>query len=72
MNSENIPSQYQVIKTFPPQGQLQQFRLASITKFTCASCEKEKTSKLIVVESGGWDRLWCNGCYGLQLSKSKT
>lgn len=67
-----VPSQFEVIKAFPPRFQLQQFRLASATDFSCARCETKKKSKLIAVEGGDWDKSLCNGCYGALLAKSGT
>jgi hypothetical protein len=58
-----------IMKTYPPKGNLQQFRLEQLHKFDCARCQETKRSKLVVVDNGDWSRLLCNGCYGHVLSK---
>jgi hypothetical protein len=63
---EPIPST--VIKTYPPRGPLQQFRLGERTAFRCFRCGDTKKSKLITVYSKDWSRRLCNGCYGRLLS----
>jgi hypothetical protein len=57
-----------VIKTYPPRGPLQQFRLEQIVPFTCARCGRDKKSKLQSLYRGDWSRPLCNGCYGRLLS----
>jgi hypothetical protein len=59
---------YEVIKTYPPRGPLQQYRLAAATSFYCFRCGRPKTSKLITTFERSWSCLLCNGCYGLLLS----
>ena len=54
----------QVVKTYPAQGEMQLFRLAAATEFTCSRCQSTKTAKLVAVVSGDWNRLLCNGSYG--------
>ncbi|KAH8752839.1 hypothetical protein F5883DRAFT_576163 [Diaporthe sp. PMI_573] len=66
--AEAIPSHVKIIKTFPPRGDWQQYRLATTTKFSCCGCQQPKTSKLVVTKEGKWSKLWCNGCYGLLVS----
>jgi hypothetical protein len=63
-----VPSQFNVIKTFPPRGEWQQYRLAACAKFSCNRCQKPKTSKHVTIKEGNWGQLWCNGCYGLLVS----
>jgi predicted RNA-binding Zn-ribbon protein involved in translation (DUF1610 family) len=58
-----------IVKTFPPKGTLQQFRLEKLHEFECSRCRALKKSKLVVVEDGDWTKLLCNGCYGNTLSK---
>jgi hypothetical protein len=62
-----LPAQ-QVIKAFPRRGPMQQYRLAEGRSFHCFRCSQAKTSKLVVVFAGDWNRLLCNGCYGRILS----
>ncbi len=59
---------YEVIKTYPQRGPLQQYRLAASTSFLCFRCGISKTSKLVSTVQVDWDRLLCNGCYGRLLS----
>jgi hypothetical protein len=59
---------YEVVKTYPQRGPLQQYRLATSTSFVCFRCGSAKTSKLVTTVQGEWDRLLCNGCYGRLLS----
>lgn len=59
---------YEVIKTYPQRGPLQQYRLAASTSFLCSRCGADKTSKLVSTVKADWDRLLCNGCYGRLLS----
>ncbi|KAI5920707.1 hypothetical protein F4810DRAFT_681711 [Camillea tinctor] len=66
-----IPSQFKVVKTLPPRGLWQQYRLESATEFSCDRCQKQKKAKLIAIKDGKWDSLCCNGCYGLLLSRGQ-
>jgi hypothetical protein len=59
---------YEVIKTYPQRGPLQQYRLATSTSFLCFRCGISKTSKLVTTVQTDWGRLLCNGCYGRLLS----
>lgn len=59
---------YEITKTYPQRGPLQQYRLAASTSFGCFRCGCEKTSKLVTVFRQDWNRLLCNGCYGRLLS----
>ena len=59
---------YEVVKTYPPRGPLQQYRLAASTSFLCSRCGTGKTSKLVTTVQADWVRLLCNGCYGYLLS----
>jgi hypothetical protein len=59
---------YEVVKTYPQRGPLQQYRLAASTSFLCFRCGTGKTSKLVSIVQADWDRLLCNGCYGRLLS----
>ncbi|KAI8962044.1 hypothetical protein F5Y11DRAFT_324088 [Daldinia sp. FL1419] len=67
-----VPPGFDIIKTYPARGTLQQYRLSASNKFTCSRCQKPKTAKLVAVNEGRWDQLWCNGCYGLFLSKGSS
>lgn len=53
-----------VVKTMPPRGPLQQYRVDQSVQFACHRCGQEKTSKLVTVLDGDGNRLVCNGCYG--------
>jgi hypothetical protein len=57
-----------VIKSYPARGPMQQYRLATAETFHCFRCGRSKTSKLVTVYGGKWERLLCNGCYGRLLS----
>jgi hypothetical protein len=59
---------YEVVKTYPQRGPLQQYRLATSTSFVCFRCGTDKTSKLVSIVQADWDRLLCNGYYGRHLS----
>lgn len=63
-----VPARYEVTKTYPQRGPLQQYRVASATSFPCFRCGRAKTSKLLTVFRGDWNSLLCNGCYGRLLS----
>ncbi|KAI0599947.1 hypothetical protein F4775DRAFT_548995 [Biscogniauxia sp. FL1348] len=63
-----VPSQFKVVKTYPPRGLWQQYRLDAATQFSCDRCQKDKKAKLIAVKEGNWDSPRCNGCYGMMLS----
>jgi hypothetical protein len=54
----------EIVKTMPPRGPLQQYRLTSAVPFTCHRCGGQKTSKLLTVVDDDQERLLCNGCYG--------
>jgi hypothetical protein len=58
-----------IIKTFPPQGDLQLVRHDALHVFVCTRCGDEKKSKLVASRIGEPDKPLCNGCYGLLLSK---
>lgn len=58
----------EIVKTFPPQKGLQQFRFAKVVTITCARCSQEKTSKLIAIIDNDWAKKICNSCYGILLS----
>ena len=64
----DAPARYEITKTYPPRGSLQQCRLTASTSFTCFRCGSVKTSKLVTVYDSSWERLLCNGCYGRLLS----
>jgi len=65
-----IPSS--IVKTYPPRGPLQQFRLAEGFAFRCFRCGQTKKSKLVTIYNGDWQRRVCNGCYGRLLSLYQT
>ncbi|GAA4384080.1 hypothetical protein GCM10023088_52010 [Actinomadura verrucosospora] len=64
----SAPFRFNVTKTYPARGPLQQYRVDTTTAFTCCRCGQVKKSKLITTTGGTWDRLLCNGCYGRLLS----
>jgi hypothetical protein len=68
MREPNRPFRFEVVKTYPQRGPLQQYRLAASTSFLCSRCGTSKTSKLVSIIEADWDRLLCNGCYGYLLS----
>ena len=59
---------YEVIKTYQQRGPVRQYRLAASISFGCFRCGLAKTSKLVTVFREDWNRLLCNGCYGLLIS----
>ncbi len=59
-----MPARYEIAKTYPSRGPMQQYRLASSCSFACFRCHQAKTSKLVTVANGSWSSLLCNGCYG--------
>lgn len=63
-----MPPLQPVVKTYPPRGSLQQFRLAAPTAFVCFRCQSAKKSRLWCLYRGDWERPLCNGCYGRLLS----
>ena len=62
--TQALPSKFDVIKDYKPQGELTLHRLSSSTSFTCGHCSKEKKAKLVATYRGRWDDLRYNGCYG--------
>ena len=68
MSDLGRPFRFEVVKTYPQRGPLQQYRLAASTSFLCSRCGTSKTSKLVSTIQVDWDRLLCNGCYGFLLS----
>lgn len=55
-------------KSYPSRGPLQQFRLRESLAFYCFRCGTTKKSRLVTVYNGDWDSKLCNGCYGRLLS----
>jgi hypothetical protein len=54
-----------ILKTMPPRGPFQQYRLHRSLPFMCSRCGSQKVSKLhTVIHGGEQDALLCNGCYG--------
>ena len=68
MRDPSRPFRFEVVKTYPQRGPLQQYRLTASTSFPCSRCGTSKTSKLVSTIQADWDRLLCNGCYGYLLS----
>jgi hypothetical protein len=62
------PVPFEIEKTYPPRGPLQQYRLTQSAAFTCFRCGESKKSKLITIYGDDWSRRLCNGCYGRLLS----
>ena len=60
-----------MIKNYEERGDYEQFRNEKIVNFKCMVCGAEKTSKLVVVYKGDWQKIICNGCYGKVLSNVK-
>ncbi|EPE28694.1 hypothetical protein GLAREA_09815 [Glarea lozoyensis ATCC 20868] len=63
------PSNFTVVKTYDPKGDLTLHRLSTATAFTCGRCNKEKKAKLVATNWKRWNDLRCNGCYGKVLSE---
>ena len=57
-----------IVSTFPPKGDVQQFRLEQPHEFVCSRCERTKKSKLVAIQCGDWNMKLCNGCYGYFLA----
>ena len=55
-------------KRYEEKGDYEQFRNEKTVQFKCLRCGREKTSKLVVVYKGDWQKILCNGCYGEILS----
>ena len=68
MHSTGDGPPYEVVRTYRRRGPMRQYRLAASTSFGCFRCGLAKTSKLVAVFREDWDRLLCNGCYGLLIS----
>ena len=68
MTGSSRPFRFEIVKTYPQRGPLQQYRLAASTSFLCSRCGSGKTSKLVSTVQADWSRLLCNGCYGYLLS----
>lgn len=62
----------QIIKEYPSRGRLCQFRFSKSVSYFCFHCGQNKTSKLIAIYDGDWDKMICNGCYGKLLSTYET
>ena len=45
-----MPAPSEIVKTFPKQGDMQQFRFAELHEFACERCGKTKKSKLFVLQ----------------------
>jgi hypothetical protein len=54
MGAQSKPTRYEVTKTYPTRGPLQQYRVATATSFACFRCGRTKTSKLVTVFRGDW------------------
>lgn len=59
---------YKIVKEYPSRGPLKQFRLEKANAFTCFRCGQVKKAKLHTTYNSDWNKLICNGCYGLLLS----
>jgi hypothetical protein len=62
------PFRFEIVKTYPRRGPLQQFRAGATTSFVCSRCTQAKSAKLIATIGGGRTDLICNACYGYLLS----
>ena len=49
--TQALPSKFDVIKNYKPQGELKLYRLSSSTSFTCGHCSKEKKAVIPVSKS---------------------
>ena len=68
MRDTGAGPRYEVIKTYRQRGPMRQYRLTASTSFGCFRCGLAKTSRLVTVFREDWNRLLCNGCYGLLVS----
>lgn len=68
-DQNTTPKPFEVVKRYDPRCGWTLNRLASSTGFLCHRCKKQKKAKLIAVQHNRWDKLCCNACYGLLLSK---
>ncbi|MGA3540991.1 hypothetical protein ACK8GE_17050 [Micromonosporaceae bacterium DT194] len=66
------PHDWQVSKTFPARGRLQQHRLRAPVQLTCRRCGAAKKTRLVAVIDGEWTQLLCNGCYGALLGSGEV
>jgi hypothetical protein len=63
-----MPPLQPVIKSYPPRGPLQQYRLTAPAAFVCFRCHHPKKSRLWSLYKSDWSHALCNGCYGRLLS----
>ena len=66
-----MPAPEKITKEFPKEGDLQLFRLEKLHELKCVRCQDTKKSKLVVVQGDDWNKLLCNGCYGLAMLKKE-
>ena len=64
----SAPFRFDIIKTYPRRGPLQQYRAAAATAFVCFRCRQAKAAKLIATSGDDHKGLLCNACYGHLLS----
>lgn len=57
-----------IVKKYPPVGNLQLVRYETNAPFECWRCRRTKISKLQAIVNLEVPRIICNGCYGLLLS----
>jgi hypothetical protein len=55
------PFRFEIVKSYPRQGPLQQYRVAAATAFTCMRCLQAKTPKLVATVNADGSQLMCNG-----------
>ncbi|EHK98543.1 hypothetical protein M7I_5629 [Glarea lozoyensis 74030] len=55
------PSNFTVVKTYDPKGDLTLHRLSTATAFTCGRCNKEKKAKLVATNWKRWNDLLTTG-----------
>src|SRR6266545_4368953 len=66
--TQATPFRFEIVKTYPRRGPLQQYRAAQSTAFVCSRCTQAKVSKLVATVRDDDGELLCNGCYGYLLS----
>lgn len=70
--SWNVPSQFDIIKGYPPAGDNRQYRLSKAATFTCYRCDQQTTSELVATQHGMWDRLLCAACYSSSVPDARV
>lgn len=67
-----MPDGWLISVRFPARGRMRQYRLREPVTFSCASCEVEKTSQLVVTVDCNWSSPICSDCYRKLSAQRKT